>query len=97
MKKRLCFIGVFMFSLFINLLLLRIFKNNIGFANVSYIAIVVFIAMCFHGIVCYIFRYKGNFLSRDQSKQASSPLIVPIRLPRNIKRNSFGSFLSFGL
>ena len=71
MKKRIVVICFFLLSLVINIIPLFVFKDKVGFSNVSYYPLIVMIAMSFNGLFAYIFRYKGNYLELRRGRLIS--------------------------
>lgn len=67
MKKKLIFIGILLTSVLLNTLPLLIFKDNIVLSKQSLASLVIMLLVSANGIISYLLRHKGFFLSFGSS------------------------------
>ncbi len=69
MKKRIFALSLF-FSVLINVLPLFFLKEKIRWGEQSYVALAMMILVSANGILSYVFRHKGNYLSFGAPKSS---------------------------
>ena len=63
MKRKIIFFSIFLFSLILNIIPLCVFDYQVTITDFSRFPIIVMVLVSVNGILSYIFRHRGNFLT----------------------------------
>ena len=96
-KKTIVFFSFFLLSLLINIIPVFIFRDKAHFSHISIYAVITMLVMSGHGVFCYIFRNKYNFLLPAESAFERIAIIAdpphPLTITEAYKREFCWQFI----